>query len=222
MSYDYHLCWNYDAPGRDGLGHAPDRYDVFFMIFDTATGEWRNVQGEPLAMPITREYAEQMTFVASTGDHLTFNGSSHLDSAGHPHIGTNLGIPKTGEFLPAKSTTHYRWTGQEWVGGPGGGMPNARGDFEVSDPMTIRFLLAEQGGIVAWWNSTDGGASFTRGQLLLERPGAGWATSALIRDPHPDARVIVAEKMPGTDWARMYLLGDNGPVQRPRAEAEQR
>ena len=173
-------------------------------------------------MPVTREYAEKMTFVASTGAYLTFNGSSHLDSAGHPHIGINLGKPEKGEFHPDKRTVHYRWTGQEWVGGLGGGMPSGRGDFLVSDPMNIRFLHAAKGGTVAWWNSTDGGTSFTHGKTLLERPGAGLAISALIRNPHPDARVIVAEKIPKTDWSRVYLLGDNGPLQRPRTDANTR
>ena len=223
VGYDYHLCWDEDADNH-GLGHTPERHDVFYMVMDTKTSTWRNVQGEPLEMPIVRQYARQKTFAASTGDLWTFNGSTHLDSAGNPHIGINIGEHLGLKSGGPKQTSHYRWTGTEWIGGRSGGMPVARGDFAVSTPDQVRFLLAYQeetgDGVVAWWNSTDGGAKFTKGQELLRRPQAGWAISSLIRNARSDARVLVAEKPKGSDWARLYLLGDNGPVNRSKHEAD--
>jgi len=44
--------------------------------------------------------------------------------------------------------------------------------------------------------------------------------STLIDNPHPDARIIVGEKESGTDYRKMYLLGDNGAIKRSKSEAE--
>jgi len=38
--------------------------------------------------------------------------------------------------------------------------------------------------------------------------------SSLIENAHPDARIIVGEKEEGSDFRKMYLLGDNGPIKR--------
>jgi len=121
------------------------------------------------------------------------------------------------------------------------GLPIGRGDFSV-DGNNVRFLLS---GVdaetdktkVQWWNSQDSGLSFMPGELLLEfgdfegepsaamagRPKSlsnldspGSAASAFIRNAHPDARMIVAEKPKKSEWRRMYLLGDKGPVNRSR------
>jgi hypothetical protein len=222
VSYDYHLCWDADS-GRDERGHTTERRNLYYMVFDTSNGTWRNVEGETLEMPIIRETANEKTLVANTGEMWTFNGSTHLDSEGNPHIGAHigedLGVLKTGG---PKRASHFRWTGEEWVGGWTAGMPYARGDFMVSDPETISFLLAYQegdDGVIAWWESNDGGTSFTKGKELLRRENAGFAISSIIKDGHPDARVIVAEKPRGTDFRRMYLLGDSGPVTRAKKDA---
>ncbi len=223
VTYDYHLCWNVDA-GIDGRGHTTQRHDVYYMVFDTRSGSWRNIEGEQLEMPIIREYAEKMTLAASTGDLWTFNGSTHLDSRGYPHIATNIGEDLGEKTGGPKSTSHYRWNGEAWIGGNSVSGFVSRGDFIVKSPEEVSFILAykEDGiGIVSKWNSSDGGAIFTNGDELLRREKAGWAITSIIDNAHPDAAVIVAEKQPGSDWSRMYLLGDKGPVQRAKEEAQE-
>ena len=121
-----------------------------------------------------------------------------------------------------KQTTHYRWNGNEWVGGTSVSNTEARGDFKLSSELDVSYLLAykeETDGVVAWWNSTDGGASFMKGDELLRRENSSWAISSIIRNAHPDAQVIVAEKPPGSDFRYMYLLGEGGPVPRDRSDA---
>ncbi len=225
VSYDYHLCWDGNSAGRNGLGHTTERRNVYYMVFDTNDNSWHNVRGESLEMPIVREQANEMTFVADTGEEWTFNGSAHLDSQGNPHIGINIGPHMGLHFGGPKQTSHFRWTGNHWIGGRSGGMPVARGDFMVSAPSDVSFLLSyqEEGGdgVVAWWSSKNGGADFVKGEELLRRKNAGLATSSIIRNAHPDARVIVAEKSRGTDFRRMYLLGDGGPIQREKTNAMQ-
>ena len=221
VTFDYHLCWDADA-GIDDRGHIPQRHDVYYMVFNTKTGKWRNVEGRELEMPITREHADTHALVARTGDLWTFNGSVHLDSEGHPHIATNIGKDLGERIGGPKQTTHFRWDGKQWLGGTSVANTESRGDFIVRSPKEISFLLAyKEGGdgVVAWWNSADGGITFAKGKELLRRKGAAWAVSSLIRNAHPDARMIVAEKQRGSNWSRMYLLGDKGPVKRPLSEA---
>ena len=216
VSFDYHLCW--DRASRNPLGHTTERRNIFYMVMNTSDGRWRNIHGEALEMPLIREHAEATALVADTGDEWAFHGSTHLDSNGHPHIGINIGPHQGLHFGGPKQTRHFRWTGEEWIGGRSGGMPVARGDFIVTDPLDVRFLLSyqEEGSdaVVAWWTSDDGGKQFSKGQELLRLENAGLATSSLIRNAHPDARIIVAEIPPGLDTRRMYLLGDRGPVKR--------
>ncbi len=45
----------------------------------------------------------------------------------------------------------------------------------------------------------------------------------MIRNAHPDARVIAAgnNRADENDFREMYLLGDHGPIKRMNAEADQ-
>ena len=221
VSYDYHLCWDSHA-NINGRGHTTERRNAFYMEFNTKTGVWRNVAGEELEMPVTREYAEAKTLAASTGELWSFNSSAHLDPEGRPHIATNLGADIGVKTGGPKQTVHFRWNGKAWVGGTSVAGTESRGDFIVDSANEVRYILAykEEGdGVVAWFNSTDGGKSFKKGRQLLKRSGSGFAISSMIRNAHPDARVIVAEKPPGTDFRRMHLLGDNGPIRRAKTES---
>ncbi len=224
VSFDYHLCWD-SAGAPDARGHTANRQDLFYMVFDTGDGNWRNVRGEELPMPLTREVAEAKALVARTGDLWTFNGSVALDPKGRPHIGITMGQDRGTKVGGPKEMRHYRWTGSEWVGGAPSVLPIANGDIVADSQQNIRFVLASQnqkgGGTVGWWQSTDGGVSFKRTRELLRRPNVSFAISSFIRNAHPDARIMVAERLRGTGRRNMYLLGDSGAVQRPRDETDQ-
>ena len=227
ISYDYHVCWNMKATDR---GHTTERHDAYYMVFDTNKNTWRNVQGDALTMPLTREVADEKTLVARTGGNgfWTFNGSTHLDQNGYPHIGINIGKDLGQKTGGPKQTSHYRWTGSEWLGG----QPvykqaredgtDTRGDFIIKSPTEINYLLGykENGdGIISYYNSTDGGQTFNKGKELLRSKNAAWSLTALIDNAHPDARIIVAEKLKSSNWRKLYLVGDNGPIQREKSSA---
>ena len=138
---------------------------------------------------------------------------------------------------------HFQYTVQPFsvrVGNFDNGLPIGRGDF-VSVENNVSFILSgidpvEEQTIVRWWNSQDDGNTFNKGDKLLSfkddwhsapsnanstRPKSlsnldspGSAASSFIRNAHPDARIIIAEKAEGTDYRRMYLVGDNGAVPR--------
>lgn len=227
VSYDYHVCWNNGA-GINGRGHTTERHDVYYMTFNTKTGQWRNVQGEELSIPVTRELADEKALVARTGLDWTFNGSAHVDENGYPHIATNIGKDLGKKTGGPKQTSYFRWNGNEWLGGNPVNVQSradntdSRGDFYLSSPTDVTFALGyeeQNDGVIAYFNSQDGGKTFNKGQELLRRKGAGWALTALVDNAHPDARLIVAEKPKGTNWRRIYLLGDNGPIQRDKADA---
>ncbi|MFC1518614.1 BNR-4 repeat-containing protein [Pseudomonadota bacterium] len=230
VSYDYHVCWNNGA-GVNGRGHTTERHDAYYMVFDTDKGTWRNVHNSPLTLPVTKEHADEKTLVARTGGagYWTFNGSAHLDQNGYPHITTNIGKDIGMKTGGPKQTSYYRWTGSEWVGGkpinPQSRVDNtdSRGDFIIHSPMDISVILGfkeQDDGVIAYFNSSDGGDNFTKGQELLRKPKASWALTALIENAHADARMIIAEKQKGTNWNRIYLVGDSGPIKRDAKDSK--
>ncbi len=239
VGFDYHFCWDRDAPRNNRGGHSTERKNVYYMTFNTKTGEWKNVQGMPLSIPLTKDIADEKTLAIDTGDKWTFNGTTKVDAIGNPHISVYVGEDIGWQIGGPKNASYFRWNGKQWQGDFASGLPIARGDF-VSEGANVRFLLSgvdpqTDKTIVRWWQSQDGGMTFNKGQQLLtfndEWPGApaknpnrpkslsnldspGSGASSFIRNAHPDARIVIAEKHPATNYRRMYLVGDNGPVQR--------
>ncbi len=222
VSFDYHLCWD-GASAPDARGHTANRQDLYYMVFDTGDGTWRNVEGEQLPMPLTREVADEKALVARSNGLWTFNGTSTLDPAGHPHIGLTMGQDVGGPTGGPKQMRHFRWTGEEWVGGHATALPIGNGDLLAPSSQHVRYLLdwrtPARDGAISWWESRDGGETFALGETLLQKPAVGFAISAFIRNAHPDARAIVAQYPEGTTSRFMHLVGDNGPIRRPRSEA---
>jgi len=130
-----------------------------------------------------------------------------------------------GKAKGPKQMTHYRWTGHKWTKGERLGPPEADGDIRVSSPGNVSLLLAykndDKTGEVAWWTSADGDQRFKKGKVLIHGKKTRFAITSIIRNAHPDAIVVVAGKKGGSDFTKMYLLGDNGACQRAKADADQ-
>jgi hypothetical protein len=222
VSFDYHLCSD-GKKTNNSLGHIPIRYNVYYMVFDTKTGEWRNVKEELLKTPVTREEADAKALVAQTPGNWTFQSVVDLDTDGNPHIGVTIGKDIGERKSAPKQMHHFRWDGKEWVQNGSGGLPVSNGDVAVGASGEVSAYLeikTEDGfGEVGRWDSSDAGATFSKADVLLRKKNAVFAISALIENAHPDARLIVAEKQRGTDYRRMYVLGDNGPIKRIKKEA---
>jgi len=94
--------------------------------------------------------------------------------------------------------------------------PNGDGDLQVKSDKELSLYLESKTnddvGEISRWDSFDGGASFEKAKTFLQRENSGFVISALIDNPHPNARIIVAEKESETNFRKMYLLGDNGAV----------
>ncbi|WP_016957775.1 BNR-4 repeat-containing protein [Catenovulum agarivorans] len=245
VGFDYHYCWDKDAPRNNRGGHSTERKNLYYMSFDTKTSDWHNVHGQKLNIPLTKENADLTTLAINTGEKWTFNGTTKVGSQGNPHISAYIGDDIGWQIGGPKHATYYRWSGTEWIGNTDSGLPIGRGDFISTSNRdglntSIRFLLS---GIdpttgktaVRWWHSQNGGTTFSQGEQLLtfkedwidappkdnNRPKSlsnldspGSAASSFIRNAHPDARIIIAEKHDATNYRRMYLVGDNGPVVR--------
>ena len=217
-AYNYHLC------REDSAAHIGQRHNGYYMVMNTDDHVWRNVKRERLSMPLTKEHADKMTLVVNTGDKWTVQGTAAIDQEGHPNvtftIGEHMGLRHGGP----KQVNHYRWTGQKWYGSDSTDLPVAVGDMLVSSPNEVSLLLAykEEGiGEIAWWNSTDGGQSFVKGDVLIKNKNTGFNITSMIRNAHPDARVIIAGQYHEGDFRYMHLVGDNGPIKRLKAEADQ-
>jgi hypothetical protein len=222
--FDYHLCSDASKKTK-GLGHIAKRYDVYYMVFNTKTNEWKNIKDESLAIPVTREEADAKALVARTPNNWTFQGVVDLAPDGNPHIGMTIGKEIEGARRSAPKTMyHFKWDGTEWIHSINAGLPKGNGDLEVLSANEIDFYVEAEDendfGEVARWISTDGGETFSKTKVLLKKSKANFAISALIENPHPDARIIVAQHQPGTKFKNMYLLGDNGAVRRNKNEAQ--
>ncbi|MFK7981404.1 MAG: BNR-4 repeat-containing protein [Saprospiraceae bacterium] len=218
--FDYHLCRD-ARNNQDKRGHIPERHNVYYMVMDTKTDTWKNVKGESLNMPLIREEADEKALVTKTGSDWTFQGVADLNLDGNPHVCIRVGADTGKRRSAPKSLHHFRWNGVEWVQSKNAQLPVGGGDIEVNSNNNVNIYLDDSGaGEISRWDSFDAGDTFKKGAVLLHRNNSGFAISSLIDNPHPDARMIVAEKESGTYFRKIYLLGDNGSVQRSKKEVQ--
>lgn len=221
VAFDYHICRDRNNT-QDERGHIAERHNLYYMVFNTKTGLWTNVKKEPLDMPLTKEMADKKTLIKATGTDWTFQGVAAVDPNGNPHVCITIGPDVGKERSGSKYIQHFRWDGEVWQESENSNLPSGNGDLDVKSAKDISLYLESETnntvGTISQWNSTNGGKSFKKGAVLLRRKNASFAISSLIDNPHPEARLIVAEKVRGTDVRKMYLLGDNGPVKRNKNE----
>lgn len=208
-SYVYHPCAN--------PRHTDFRGNTYYMQMDCRDGSWTNVQGEKVAMPATKESADQLTLIQNSGTEKSSHGSCHVDSAGNPHIFFRFG----------GGVRYYRWDGKAWqkpVNVAADYSKGSDGDFMVESPTTVRALLTQgKGGTgeVNWWKTTDGGLTWSKEATAFSSAGLNFMATALIRNGRPEARMLVGSKAANEPhlYRQMYLVGDNGALGRPAAEA---
>jgi len=215
VSFDYHLCWDGNARER---GHTANREDLYYMVFDTKTKIWRNVEGETLPMPLTREVADEKAKVLDSGELWTFNGAAALDPEGKPHILMNAGKDIGRITGGPKQVKHIRWDGTSWVGGNTVSPMGARSDLDVKSLTDVSLYMSykDKNGdaVIVRRDSDNAGQSFDKNKQLFRYGKGSFAISALIENAHPDARMLITPRTSGTDLKNMYLIGDNGPVPR--------
>ncbi len=223
VAFDYHVCRDKNNT-QDSRGHIPERHNAYYMKFNTKTGQWKNVKNEPLKMPLTKELADEKTLVARTGTDWTFQAITDVDPDGNPQVcilvGPDIGQRRSGP----KRLQHFRWDGKTWLKSKNADLPRGNGDLEVKSSKEVSIYMESETtdgvGEISRWDSFDGGASFKKNKVFLSREKSGFVISSLIDNPHPDARIIVGEKEEGTDFRKMYLLGDNGSIQRSKKQAQ--
>jgi len=217
VAFDYHICRD-NKNAQDARGHIPERHNVYYMVFDTKTGDWKNVKDERLKMPLTKEMADEKTLITSTDLDWTFQGVTDVDPKGNPQVimlvGPDIGEKRSGP----KRLQHFRWNSQAWIKSKNSDLPRGNGDLEVKSAKEVSIYLESDTngdvGEISRWDSFNGGESFNKRIVFLRRKNSSFVISSLIDNPHPDARIIVGEKEEGSDYRKMYLLGDSGPIKR--------
>lgn len=222
VAFDYHICRDRDNM-QDARGHIAERHNLYYMVFDTKNGQWKNVQNELLAMPLTKEMADEKALVKKIPNDWTFQAITDVEPNGNPHVcvlvGPDVGAKRSGP----KRLQHFKWDGQKWLQSQTSTLPKGDGDLQVKSAEELSLYLENKTnddvGEISRWDSFDGGASFKKAKTFLQRENSGFVISALIDNPHPNARIIVAEKESETYFRKMYLLGDSGAIQRGKEEA---
>lgn len=217
VSYNYHLCHSIDKV------HYGERHNCYYMRFDTDTKDWFNVKGEKLMLPVTKEYADTMTLAVNTGERWNHIGRVGLNQHHQPHISWYEGENDGSRHGGPKQLVNYHWVGNEWGGGNTNLPIEARGEMQAVSLDSIKYLLGSsegQSGEVAWWQSVNGGKEFNKVEVLISNEGGTFDLSHFVRNAHPDARIVATQKIKGTDYSRIFLLGDKGPVMRLKVEAD--
>lgn len=207
-SYVYHPCAN--------PKHNAHRNNTYYMQLDARSGVWSNVQGERLSLPVTKESADKSTLIEATGTVRSTHGTCHVDSAGRPHV----------VFPVGKEVRYYRWDGRAWqkpvTVGAGEGRVND-GDFIIDSPTSVRMLLERttaQGNEIGWWKTSDGGLTWAPGATLMVSKERSFNMSAILRNAHADALMLLAARNPADEhlYRQMLVIGEHGPLHRPVAE----
>ncbi|MFC1520229.1 BNR-4 repeat-containing protein [Pseudomonadota bacterium] len=218
-TYSYHVCWNNTAEHQ----HTGERLNGYFMQMDTHSGKWTNVAGELLQTPIDKPASDNKTLVMDSKGLWSNHSTAQLDQFGFPHLvfakGPDLGRKHGGPKYP----NYYRWDGKKWLVNADGVIPVSTGPLKVSSAKNSSLLLTYQNNDktseVAWWHTYDGGQHFQKGDVLLQQIDRGFAITSFIRNAHPDAQVLVAAKVKGTDLREMFLVGESGTVPRLKIQA---
>ena len=221
VAFDYHICRD-NKNSQDARGHIPERHNLYYMVFDTKKGIWKNVKNESLAMPLTKELADEKALVKEIPNDWTFQAIAAIDANGNPQVGVMVGPDVSAKRSGPKRIQHFRWNGQEWLKGNTDNLPKGDTNIEVKSTTEVSLYLESQTqrdiGEISRWDSFDGGKTFNKNKVFLSKKNSGFVISSLIDNPHPDARIIVGQKEEGSDFRKMYLVGDNGPIKRNKKE----
>ncbi len=223
VAFDYHICRN-NKNSQDKRGHIPERHNLYYMVFNTKNNEWKNVKNETLQMPLTKEVADEKALITNTGTNWTFQAITDVDPNGNPHVAITVGAD-IGEKRSAPKQMHYfKWNGENWIENKKTKFPKGNGNLKVVSAKHVSLYLTERDangvGEVSRWDSFNAGETFKKEAVFLRRENVSFAISSLIDNAHPDARIIVAERQMETDYRKMYLLGDSGPIKRSEKETK--
>lgn len=210
-SFNYHPC-------TYSLDHTSLRVNEYAMKMNATDEIWENAEGVKLTMPLTKASADSMTLVFDSKGKKTRLGTNLADAHGHLHLYFRCNSN-------VQSTIHCGWTGKNWqtsiMNSPQYAFND--GDLIFANENSIRFFASytHQGQNKAgWWTSIDNGLTWGKETPMLSSTVGTFEMSALIRNAHPDARVIVAETPMNSKelYSRLYLLGDSGPVKRNKLD----
>lgn len=217
-------CFNYHLHENPGHGHF--HYNGYYMELDTRDGRWRNIHGETLSSPVTKEEADEHALVQNSGDSILDINTCAFDASGTPHISwRNKSFIGYWKWQPAQR----RWLGPTALRVEGSHnfafLPNGNEPEGHTQAIWWSIENNESQGKLAYWQSvddesTDVGLTWTRSRVLLEGTH-NMQLSESLRNAHPDARVLVTDRGVDHDmYHRIFLVGDNGPIPRIAQEAE--
>ena len=165
-----------------------NRYHLYYMRLDVASGDLYTIEGDRLHPPLNREKAEACK-VWDTGHYLTNMPAIWVDGRDVP----SFLLPVSGDASPWDCTfTYVRWQDGRWdrspvaktnstwcgcvlYGGKGAEskayVVSGKGDGEV---------LAYGGGDLEEWTSTDGGSTWRQTRVLDPEPGLLYNNPRLV------------------------------------------
>ncbi len=154
---------------------------------------------------------------------MTHLGDVALNTKGNPRIYWYEGKDNGTHFGGPKRMANYTWNGSEWVGGSTNLPIEARGELVKDSKKEVKYLLAHSRGVepeIAWWSSKDGGKEFTKGDIMISGEGNGYTLAHFVLNGRKDAYVVATQKIEGTNFSKVLLIGKNGVIAREKSEAD--
>ncbi len=167
-----------------------NRYHLYYMRLDVASGRLTNIDGQSMEPPVNREQAEACK-VVDTGHHLTNMPSIWADADDQPHFL----MPESGETPWDCTFFLIRRAGAEWEKIPVAKTNSTwcgcllRGDdarkltAHVSAGKGDGEVLDYGGGDLEEWTSGDGGSTWSPARVLDPQPGLLYNSPRVIERP---------------------------------------
>lgn len=219
---DIHVLYNFHKCRSENGVHVGERYNAYFMTLDTKTNTWRNINGKVLKLPLTKEDSDILTLAVETPGKWTHLGNLSFDKDLFPRIYWYEGEDNGTQYGGPKRLTDYYWNGSEWIGGSTNLPVEARGEQNLQSPDSVRYLLAstkDSHSEIAWWVSDKQGKDFRKSKAVINGKEK-FMLSHFVVNGTEDAYIVATQKIAGTDYSKLYLIGNSGVIKREKSKAD--
>ena len=231
------FVWQNETEIRE-TGNYFARYNVYYAYRDE-NGYWRNISGEVLDTPITKNTADEECLVYQSGSEHTNQVVVKEDEQGNPFI---LFVAGAGSGPDSYKWKFARWNGNGWEVNDITFTDHLfdAGTFEVTSSEIRAYLVVggtngtgngdgdhkDRGGNIEEWISYDGGITWSKVSPIIKKEDTGsiYNDPQIVSNYHPEAKLIFCEwDNDATNFIRkVFLYGSSGFVKREFSRQTQR
>ena len=193
-----HLLFLWHA-SKDDLPHS--RRNLYYLQMDHSNGKWKSMKNEVFRTPISFQEANEKLMIFDSKNKYSSIPQLWLTRDGRP-----LGLNRISDRDGVDTRHLHVWTGESWR------TQKVPIDVILNPNANEWVGFRSRDGIVRKFTSIDEGAHWTQGEIIL-RTGGEQNLNALFADAHPDAVLLITDKVdakriPGEQ--RLWVWGKSG------------